>query len=74
MNEYSKLAQNEYKSRHDWVGKVIIWELRKRLEFVPTNERYMHKIESLQENLTQNSLGFWDTNKSFFLAKRLDLV
>ena len=23
LNEYSKLAKKEYKTRHDWVGKVI---------------------------------------------------
>ena len=26
INEYSKLAQKEYKTRHDWVEKVIHWE------------------------------------------------
>ena len=26
MREGSKLAQREYKARHDWVGKVIHWE------------------------------------------------
>ena len=31
--ECSKLAQIEYKSKHDWVGKVIYWELCKRLKF-----------------------------------------
>ena len=25
IREYSKLAQREYKSRHDWVGMVIHW-------------------------------------------------
>ena len=27
IRECSKLAQKEYKTRHDWVGKVIRWEL-----------------------------------------------
>ena len=27
ISEYSKLAQKEYKARHDWVGKVIQWEM-----------------------------------------------
>ena len=27
ISECSKLAQKEYKARHDWVGKVIIWEM-----------------------------------------------
>ena len=28
-SEYCKLAQKEYKARHDWVGKVIHWEMCK---------------------------------------------
>ena len=28
--ECSKLAEKEYKTRHDWVGKVIYWELCKK--------------------------------------------
>ena len=27
ISECSKLAQKEYKARHDWVGKVIHWEM-----------------------------------------------
>ena len=27
ISECSKLAQKEYKTRHDWVGKVIHWEM-----------------------------------------------
>ena len=30
INECNKLAQKEYKTRHDWVGKVIHWELCKK--------------------------------------------
>ena len=26
INECSKLAQKEYKNKHEWVGKVINWE------------------------------------------------
>ena len=44
-----KLAQKEYKTGHNWVGKVIHWELRKRLKF--PNE-YMHILESVQEKET----------------------
>ena len=34
----SKLSQNVYKARHDWVGKVIRWELCKKLKFDHTNK------------------------------------
>ena len=30
IRECSKLAQKEYKARHDWVGKVIYWEICKK--------------------------------------------
>ena len=33
INECSKLAQKEYQTRHDWVGKVIYWKLCNRLNF-----------------------------------------
>ena len=29
ISECSKLALKEYKARHDWVGKVIHWEMCK---------------------------------------------
>ena len=31
-----KQAQKEYKSRQDWVGKVIYWELFKKVKFLQT--------------------------------------
>ena len=38
INEWSKLAQKEYKTRHDWVGKVIHWEMCKKFNLtIPTN-------------------------------------
>ena len=33
ISECSKLAQKEYKTRHNWVGKVIIWEMCKKFKF-----------------------------------------
>ena len=33
ISECSKLAQREYKVRHDWVGKVIHWEMCKKFKF-----------------------------------------
>ena len=50
INECSKLAQKEYKIRHDWVGKVIHWELCKRLIWPYYQYQYMHKLQFVQEN------------------------
>ena len=58
ISECNKLAQKEYKTRHDWVGKVIYWELCKKLKFDHTNKWYMHNIESVLENEMHKLL--WD--------------
>ena len=36
MSECSKLSQKKYKTKHEWVGKVVHWELCKRLKFYNT--------------------------------------
>ena len=33
ISECCKLVKKEYKTRHDWVGKVTHWELCKKLKF-----------------------------------------
>ena len=38
ISECSKLAQREYRARHDWVGKVIHWEMCKKFKFDHTNK------------------------------------
>ena len=48
ISEYSKFAQNEYKTRLDWVVKVIHRELCKKW--------YIHNLESVQENETHKFL------------------
>ena len=55
LSEFSKQAQKEYKTRHDYVGKVIHWELCKKLKFDHSTKWYMHKPESILENETQKS-------------------
>ena len=36
--EYSKLAQKDYKTIYDWVGKVIYWEMCKKFKFDHTKK------------------------------------
>ena len=45
MYEYSNLEYKEYKTRHDWVGKMIHWELCNRLKFFYDIKWYMDKPE-----------------------------
>ena len=58
ISEFSKLALKEYETRHDWVGKVIHWELCKKFEFDLVNWWYLHKAEHILENETHKV--FWD--------------
>ena len=53
-----QISAKEYKSGHDWVGKVIHWELCKKLNFDHSTKWYMHKPESVLENETHKIL--WD--------------
>ena len=67
ISECSKLAPKKYKTTHDWMEKLIHWELCKKVKFGNTNKRYMHKPESVPENELQTPLEFWDTNGSLDL-------
>ena len=49
VSKYNKLAQREYNTRHDWVGKMIHWEFCKRLNFDHITKWYMHKPGSILE-------------------------
>ena len=58
ISECFQLAQKEYNTRQNWAGKVVYWELCKRLKFDHTTKWYMHKPESIQEN--EKHKIFWD--------------
>ena len=75
INECSKLAQREYKTKHDWVGKVIHWEMCKKFKFDHTNKWYMHNPASVLENAKHKLL--WDFNiqtDHLIPARRPDLI
>ena len=65
ISEYSKLPQNEYKTRHNLSGKGdplgIVQEIKIWLYY---------QMISVQTKISprkwdaQNSMGFWDTNRS----------
>ena len=52
ISECSKLAQTEYKTRHDRVGKVIHWEMCQKFKFDHPNKWYKHNPTSVLENDT----------------------
>ena len=75
ISECSKLAQKEYKERHDWVGKVIHCEMCRKFQFEHTNKWYMHNPAPVLENDTHKLL--WDFNiqtDHLIPARRPDLI
>ena len=50
VSECEKLAQKEYKRRHDKVALAIHWDLCKKLNFRSSDKWYEHEPESVQEN------------------------
>ena len=75
ISECSKLAQKEYKARHDWVGKVILWEMIKKFYFDHTNKWYMHNPAPVLENDTHKLLlDFNIQTDHLILARRPDLM
>ena len=63
------------KTRYDCVGKVIHWELCRRLQFYYTTKWYMNKPKSVLQNEMHKIL--WDfkiQTDHLILARRPDLV
>ena len=56
ISECSKLAQKEYKTKHDWVIKIIHWEMCKKFKFDHRNKWFMYNPSSVRENDTQKLL------------------
>ena len=74
ISECSKLAQTEYKTRHDWVGKVIHWEMCKKFKFDHTNKWYMHNPAAVLENDMHKLLWDFDIQTDHLIsARRPDL-
>ena len=46
----SKLAQKEYKRRHDNLGKIVHWKLARKSNFEAGEKWYEHEPESVLEN------------------------
>ena len=67
--------QKEYKTRHDWVGKVSYSEICKKFKFDHTNNWYMHKSAPILENDTHKLLCGFDIHTDYLIsARRPDLI
>ena len=63
------------KTRHDWVGKVIHWEMCKKFKFDHTNKWYMHNPAPVLENDTHELLWDFDIHMDHLIsARRPDLI
>ena len=72
---YSKLAQKEYKTRHDDLGKLVHWKLARKCNFEAGDKWYEHDSENVLEREDYKIL--WDFSiltDHFIEAWRLDLV
>ena len=75
ISECCKLAQKEYNARHDWVGKVIHWEMCKKFKFDHANKWYMHNPAPVLENNTHKLLWDFDIETDHLIsARRPDLI
>ena len=70
ISKCRKLVQKEYKTRHDWMGKVIKWELCKKLKFDHMNKRYMNNLESILENEIHKLLWDFDIQTDHLILTR----
>ena len=68
ISECSKVAQKEYKTKHNWVEKVIHWKLCNKIEFNHTDKWYMHKPESLLYNEMHKI--HWTRSKSWTIRTK----
>ena len=70
-----KLAQKEYKKRHDNVGKKVHWDICKKNELEHTEKSYEHAPEGAVEN--EEIKVLWDINircDNLIEARRPDLI
>ena len=75
ISECSKLAQKKYKAWHDWEGRVIHWEMCKKLKFDHANIWYMHNPAPVLENDMHKLLWDFDIQtEPLISAKRPDLI
>ena len=64
-----------YKARHNWVGKVIHWEMCKKFKFDHVNKWYMHNPAPVLENDTHKLLcDFHIQTDHLISARRPDLI
>ena len=75
VSECSKMAQREYKGRHDKVASAVHWGLAKKYGLSHAEKWYDHRADSVSENQSVKLL--WDFNiqtDKVIHARRPDIV
>ena len=71
----SKLAQKEYKRRHDNLGKIVHWKLARKCNFEAGDKWDEHELESVLENEDYKILWDFSIQTDHVIeAQRPDLV
>ena len=69
------IAHKKYRTKYDWVGKVIHWELCKKLKFDHTCKWYLHNPTSILQNNTHKFLWDFDIQTDHLIsARRPDVI
>ena len=75
VSECPKLAQREYKRRHDWVGRRIHWEICRANGIYVISKWYEHQPEAVIENsLCKILWGFTAQTDHFITSRRSDMI
>ena len=75
LSECSKMAQKEYKRRHDWIGRKVHWEVCRKYGIDTKDRWYEHEPQSACENEEYKIL--WDFSiqtDHVIKARRPDMI
>ena len=75
VSECSKLAQREYRRRHDNVGRIVHWKLCEKFNLEKFEKWYLQKPQTVSENV--NDKLIWDMNikcDNVIVERRPDVV
>ena len=73
--ECSKLAQKEYKRRHDNVARIVHWEICKKYDLPRAEQWYNHKPEGVTESESIKVLWDFNINTDYEIEhRRPDIV
>ena len=69
ISECSELAQKQYKGRHEWVVKLIFWELYQKYKFDHTTNGTCTTRNPSRWVGPKSYLWIWDRNRTFYLGQ-----